>query len=261
MLEEKLLDTKGEIENIYKWLNNHFNQEYGLEEIEEITPPELHVKMLVEDFSLVKSKNIRTVGIDFPIQMSTGSGKKVLMICAMDPLRNEMEEQNTNSDIGFWVPFSIVNNPLNQTKYSEKQNLLFFHTLLNSFDIYVTDIYKVFYREGKRVSNTQPEYKSLPIHKEILETEIKIIQPYAILTLGNNARDALSTILDLKTLIWDNQINKIKSKEGINIIMVPHISGAANGAKSPILNNPMYRDVKGKNNEKYANIIIKVINN
>ncbi len=46
---------------------------------------------------------------------------------------------------------------------------------------------------------------------------------------------------------------------GCSLLMVPHISGAANGSKAPILNNPKYASVRGVNNGKYANIILKTL--
>jgi hypothetical protein len=42
---------------------------------------------------------------------------------------------------------------------------------------------------------------------------------------------------------------------GCSLLMAPHISGAANGSKAPILNNPKYASVTGANNGKYANFI------
>jgi hypothetical protein len=42
-------------------------------------------------------------------------------------------------------------------------------------------------------------------------------------------------------------------------MMIPHISQAANGTKSPILNNSKYSDIIGSGNEKYARIVIQQI--
>jgi hypothetical protein len=40
------------------------------------------------------------------------------------------------------------------------------------------------------------------------------------------------------------------------VISIPHISGAANGAKAKVLNNPKYENVKAKGNEKLAYILL-----
>jgi hypothetical protein len=58
---------------------------------------------------------------------------------------------------------------------------------------------------------------------------------------------------------WTNIVYKTKSKHEIDLIMVPHISGSANGAKAPILKNQIYESVAGKNNMKYAQIIVKTL--
>lgn len=179
----------------------------------------------------------------------------------MDPLRNDTVDKKASNEIGFWVPFSIINNPAGQTKHSEKENLAFFHTLLDTYDLYVTDIFKLFYRQENRVSNTISEFRKLPVHCTILDAEIQIVNPSVILTLGNNARDAISEILSLPKPKWTDEIYKTKTKRGIEVVMVPHISGAANGSKAPILKNTAYADVSGKNNVKYAQIIVKTLNN
>jgi hypothetical protein len=76
----------------------------------------------------------------------------------------------------------------------------------------------------------------------------------------NNARDAMCELLSLQTPQWANEIYTTKDQNGIDVVMVPHISGAANGAKAPILKNPAYEGISGKNNVKYAQIIIKSLN-
>ena len=46
---------------------------------------------------------------------------------------------------------------------------------------------------------------------------------------------------------------------GCSLLMVPHISGAANGYKAPRLNNPKYASVTEVNNGKYATFILKTL--
>ena len=97
----------------------------------------------------------------------------------------------------------------------------------------------------------------MAIHREILETEINCINPTAILTLGNGARDAICELYKIYPPTWTNEIFKTNLENGCSLVMVPHISGAANGSKAPILNNVSYHDIPGNNNTKYANIILK----
>lgn len=258
LLKNKLINPKVGIDAVYNWLfdyfKNQFNGDVALSDIF------LLKNELTDQFALIKNKNIRTIGIDFPILLSKEKNRPVLMICAMDPLRAESNETLNNEEIGFWVPFSVINSiDSKNNKSSDRSNLTFFHTLLETHDIYVTDTYKVFYRDGQRISNTQKEFKKLSIHKDILENEIKIIKPQAILTLGNDARDAICQILDLKPPSWTDKIYSTKSKENFKIIMVPHIACSANGTKTKILNNLLYKSIDGVNNVKYARMIINTL--
>ncbi len=260
MLEEKLIQSSVGIEEIYSWIFDYFNREfYGSAKPKDFT---IFVNELTVAFAEIKLKQIRTVGIDFPVLLSKGKNRPVLMVCAMDPLRAENNMVTVSEEIDLWVPFSIIRNPDNaasEIKASDKRNLLFFHTLLETHDLYLTDVYKLFYREGKRRSNGQSQFKSLEVHSEILEREIKLVNPSAIISLGNAARNAICGILKLEVPTWSDTVYKTKTQAGVSVVMVPHISGSANGYKAPILNNEKYKNVEGENNPKYARIIKKVI--
>ena len=258
LLKSRLLSYHYDIDEIYTSFRDYFNQQFNKEHLRGTSAPILDVGDLNSAFQMIREKEIRTAGIDFPILLRKGSGRPVLMVCAMDPYRAD-EGQLPDTKLSYWVPFSIIKNPEKEKKYTEKENLVFFHGLLNQYDLYVTDVFKVFYREGHSTGNSQPEYTSLPIHKEILMNEIKIVKPDAILTLGNNARNAICKILDLNVPKWSDTIYATRSTAGLQVIMVPHISGAANGAKSKILKNDDYRHIDGTGNSKYASIILHEI--
>ena len=258
LLQDYLIQPKVGIDAVYNWFYGYYTNQFSGEEF--------HAEMclfkneLDDRFSGIKEKNARTIGIDFPILLSKGKNRPVLMICAMDPLREDSSDSSKIDEISFWVPFSIINSmESKQNKPSDRSNLSFFHTLLETHDVYVTDIFKVFYREGQSISNTQKEFKQLSVHKDILEREIKIVNPQAILTLGNDARDALCQIMDLKPHAWSDEIHSTTSKENFKIIMVPHISGSARGSKAPILNNERYKAIEGIDNLKYARIILSAL--
>lgn len=254
-----LISSKKSINTIYTWINEYFSREFKSLNVISAKPDILNKELLTASFDIIKRNPVRTIGIDFPVLISKGENRPVMMICAMDPLRKDTINKQPNDGIECWVPFSIIVNPKDQIKYSEKENLSFFHTLLENYDLYVTDIYKLFYRIDNRVSNSIYEYRNLPIHRTILEAEIEVVKPSVILTLGNNARNAICEILSLKRPVWSDEIYTSKAQNGIDIIMVPHISGAANGIKATILKNPSYDGISGKNNEKYARIIIKTL--
>ncbi len=258
LLEQHLIRPNVGIDAVYNWFLSYYKNQFVGNEI--LSDFSLLKNELSEKFEAIKRKNIRTIGIDFPIVLSKGKNRPILMICAMDPLRKDSDDSSKLDEIEYWVPFSIINSM--ESKYnssSDRINLSFFHTLLETYDIYVTDIYKIFYREGQNLSNNKKDFKQLPVHKEILENEIKIIKPHSILTLGNDARDAICQILNLNAPTWSDEVYTAKSKENANIIMVPHISGAARGTKAPILNNKIYADIVGTDNLKYARIITHVI--
>jgi hypothetical protein len=261
LLSRDLLNSADSIERIYDWINKYFFMEFGLESDFSVPSITLDKSRLNSSFDIIKNNPVRTIGIDFPVLLSKWENRPVMMVCAMDPLRNDTVDKKDSNEIGYWVPFSIINNPARQTKHSEKENLAFFHTLLDTYDLYVTDIFKLFYRKENRISNTISEFISLPVHRTILDAEMQIIKPSVILTLGNNARDAMCELLSLPRPNWTDEIYKTKDQNGIEVVMVPHISGAANGSKAPILKNTAYADVSGKNNVKYAQIIVKTLNN
>jgi hypothetical protein len=255
LLRDYLIQPNVGIDAVYNWFYGYFTNQFTGEEFN--SEIRLLKNELDDRFRGIKEKNVRTIGIDFPILLSKGKNRPVLMICAMDPLRDDVSDHASKiNEISFWVPFSIINSmESKQNKPSDRSNLSFFHTLLETHDIYVTDIFKVFFREGQSISNTQKEFKKLSVHKDILERELKIVNPQAILTLGNDARDAICQIMDFKPPVWSDAIHCAISKENFNVIMVPHISGSARGAKAPILNNQRYKVIEGTDNLKYARII------
>jgi hypothetical protein len=258
LLNSKVISPSCGIDIIYRAFDKYFTEQYNLPN-EGLRGEDYQLSKfdLVNDFSFVKELNVRSMGIDFPIKLSAGNDRPVLMICAMDPLRADSEQKLPEDKLTEWVPFSVIKNASKEKKYSEKENLHFFNSLLKEYDLYVTDIYKLFYREGNKISNKINHYTGLPIHREILETEINFIKPTAILTLGNGARDAICGLYKIFPPAWSNEIFKTNLENGCSLVMVPHISGAANGSKAPILNNESYQDIPGKNNTKYANIILE----
>lgn len=257
LLKTKLINPSGGIDVIYQAFDTYFMEQYNLiQKNQNQVDYQLSKFDLAADFSFLKDLSVRTVGIDFPIKLSKGKNRPVLMICAMDPLRAENQLKLPEENVTDWVPFSVIKNPSKENKYSEKENLQFFYSLLKDFDLYLTDIYKIFYRQGNKISNKIKAYTDLIIHREILESEIKVVNPAAILTLGNGARDAICQLYKIHPPTWNNEIFKTNLENGCSLLMVPHISGAANGSKAPILNNPKYAWVTGVNNGKYANIIL-----
>jgi hypothetical protein len=209
LLKSKVINPSCGIDHIYKAFDAYFNEQYDLPvERPEEFDYQLSKFDLVNDFSFVKELNVRSIGIDFPIKLSKGKNRPVLMICAMDPLRTDNEQKLPEDKLTDWVPFSVIKNPAKEKKYSENENLQFFYSLLGDFDLYLTDIYKLFYRDGTKISNKIKTYTDLPIHREILESEINCIKPTAILTLGNGARNAICELYKIYPPTWNTEIFK-----------------------------------------------------
>lgn len=77
------------------------------------------------------------------------------------------------------------------------------------------------------------------------------------MTLGNNSRNALYSICKIPTSNWKDDLQEIFWFDtSTKIISIPHISGAAHGAKAQILSNTEYKSIPGKNNEKLASIVL-----
>lgn len=254
LLEAQLIQPKEGLQPVYDNLKRFFleqNTDQKLES-EASVQVDLDVQDLKGDFSNLKEKAIRTVGIDFPIVLKKGKNRPLIMVCALDPLRTDAPGDNTK--ISDWVPFSVIKNLDKETRHSEKENLKFFHTLLETYDLYITDIYKVFFRMDGKLSNQIKEFTKLGIHKTLLEAEINCIQPQAIITLGNGPKDAICQLYNITAPAWSEQPSLLKLNDHTELLCLPHISGAANGTKAILLNNDAFSSLDGKGNTRYANI-------
>ena len=283
LLETSLIKPNVGLDEVYDRIIRYYNRsnqiiekasEEDKLELDKILPANfLQKKDLVGSFSYLRTEPIRTMAIDFPIHLKLDKrNRKTIMVCAMDSLPPNDEKAEIRNAIykdsnGIipWAPFSIIYN-WDLAKGSSKLNIDFFRTLFKECDLYVTDIYKMFFRTGPIGSdvrsNTLPRYvtENLDAHRAILEKEIEIINPDIILTLGNNSRNALYSLYKLKPEKWgDDYQDAVWTDTAKKIISIPHISGAANGAKVKILSNPKYKSVLGANNEKLANIVLSIV--
>ena len=284
LLQELLVnfENDGGLKNIYQQLINFSKgkiskNEIGFTSIENLN---LKYRSIINNTSVVGSAT--TMASDLPIFIkSDKKNAKTIMVCAMDPLPPVPNQKNINNiiftdwkkrgfdlnnNIGFWAPFSLIDE-------GNGPNYVFFRELKLEYNLYITDIYKVFFYIDKgndhfAKSNSIREYKNLKNHGEILKREVDLIKPHFIITLGNDARNALLEINNetagtekQKVKKWDdnNELQKYKFNE-TTIISSPHISGSANGAKKHILKNEKYKNITDVNNlievQKLARIIL-----
>jgi uracil-DNA glycosylase len=223
-----------------------------------------------------------TYGIDLPVFIkSTQPHVTTVMICAMDPLPPEPNSPFWNDknidlekEVGFGTPFNIGGD-LTNPKGSMKSNIPFFRSLNEKYQLYITDIFKLFFRmqasDGLLSSNSYHPFTELKkgnknIHASILAEEIRIVKPNAIITLGSASISKLLEMNQLKNGFaqqkknFTDSLNFYKWNNEIPIVSSPHISGAANGAKSKIINQEIHKDLVSKyQNEKLALIIRKSI--
>lgn len=263
VLKNNLLSRRVKIEEAYYQLDtyrdgriNQISFKIGIEELHDS-----FCKQITTDFPTT------THAIDLPIYLENDSSKSTLMVIALDSLPPIPESNhwknstlNLTKEVGFWAPFSLIDNwetPIG----SMRSNLSFFQPLLESYSLYITDVYKLFYRkkldQGYQVSNRIPAYQKLypKVHFEILLNEINLVRPHAVLVLGKLAMQALSPLL-IESPSEGFPAYKI-SERNTSVLALPHISGAANGAKVPYITSREFAFIEGKTwNEKLARIAI-----
>ena len=294
VLSENFIEYKDDgLKKVYEQLMD-YSKNQRLNIIEPASKNKLNSKYLevIEKLkdNLKNNQYINTYQTDLPIYIKSRSeNAKTLMICAMDPLCKEPStgpdkdfpvDYNTDN-VNFWVPFSLINN-------DKGSNADFFEELRLHYNLYITDIYKLFFyistnewdNKNKKYkflkSNSRPEFKKIMRHAEILEKEIEIIKPHCIITLGNNSRNALVKISKDKTNFIENWTKKDAEGNSVtdvqkyifknnnfecNIISSPHISASANGVRNPLLKNKKYTSIIEEiETKKMAKIIIKNLN-
>ena len=277
MLQKKLFLPNVNLAHSYKQISS-----YNLSANKEIKA--ITIEALQEPFrSFVLSNSSRTtLAVDLPVLVSRNSNRPIVMICAMDALPPIPESNfwegklvNHSFDVGLGVPFSLFDD-WTIPRGSLFSNLAFFKEILQHFDVYITDIYKLFFRlssvNSYIRSNAINDYTQLQtidgvnIHSSILEAEIELVKPKLIITLGSASRSALAilsqqsqqTKMQLKA--WNENLQQYSWNNQIHWIASPHISNAANGTKKLLLQNSKYSHINGHYaNERLARIIIHEI--
>lgn len=222
-----------------------FNDSFG-EPIQPIDPI-VFPPTALKGFSNINLEDMSWFGIDIPVWLSSKDAPaKRLMIVAMDPLRSEDCSGLISPDaLTFNTPFTIHDTTV---KNNYNQQII---ELASKYDTYLTDAYKLFFRDTKnysKVSNGMNDFKkNLAIHHEMLQKEVDFFQPEYIVCLGKDAGKAISTIGDFDfrpisstSLAYQKRHYKLGEKQ---VFCVPHASGAARGHASTFLrsHNTTYR--------------------
>ena len=252
LLESNLINPKEGLLKQYQLL-----EVYGTNDVDSETGF-VSKQFLNPEFSTLKEVDEScNLAIDLPIYLANESSKANVMICAMDPLSNHINDDK----IGLWNPFSILKNTENYIR-SDASNHSFFTPLKNEFNLYITDIYKLYFKHKEKKSNSIPLYTKLKVHTTILKQEIKIVSPQFIITLGSASKNALLGIFKdadsslIKSKIEGIEVYEINKLE-MKIICLPHISGLASGAKNKLLAD---KNMEGRYvNEKLARLLIRIL--
>jgi hypothetical protein len=131
----------------------------------------------LKGFSNIRLGEMSWFGVDIPVWLSSKDARKNrVMIVAMDPLRSEDPSGLIRPDaLTLNTPFTIHDK---MVKNNYNQQII---ELAGKYDIYLTDAYKLFFRDTQNysvVSNRMPGFKkSFSIHHKMLQKELDFFNP------------------------------------------------------------------------------------
>jgi hypothetical protein len=149
--------------------------------------------------------------------------KKTLMVIGMDA-----KAGHAGNHVVLSTPYYLQAEEGRKTNANDYWKII--AVLSAEFNIYLTDVYKAYFVQGNSISNTIASYSSHPIHKELIEKEIVVVNPDAVLCWGKEARDLVANLLDIKlkaTISKDDiRIPYKKEIEGVtfSFLATPHPS-------------------------------------
>lgn len=142
------------------------------------------------------------IGLDVPLIIK-GIGNKRVMFLAQDPLRNEDDFINTlgvcNDKIVLGTPFAVHSKYYRTRGKGKFYTELFFSMAQEFNQIYLTDVYKLWKKDGVG------RRKGRDISLGLLKDEISIFQPDIVLAFGTEAYNTL-----------------VKLNLGVTICRTPH---------------------------------------
>lgn len=186
------------------------------------------------DFLLNKSEKIKNLGIDFPLFFEN-KGKPNLAIVAMDPKRNDESCKEKNC-ISLGSVFAL--NKESGRKSNENDYWNFIYPLTQDFNVYLTDVYKIYYDsidKNQKVSNKDIDFKEFKIsinnnkkniHRHILEKEFDFLfrnsstNESLVIALGKEAKTSICQLFGIN--LKEDEISIVHNN--IKFIFMPHIS-------------------------------------
>lgn len=155
----------------------------------------------VKEIDTLKSKNIyldflqqegvRSRQFDLPYFLNFNK-EKTIMIIGMDA------KANHDNDVRLSTPYFLQSIQGRETNENDYWKII--KILSETYNIFLTDVYKAYFQIGDIVSNQIPTYKKDALHSEILKKEIAEVKPYAILCWGRESRNLVAKTLGVKLL-------------------------------------------------------------
>lgn len=202
--------------------------------------------------SIADGESGAVVGHDLPTWFNLNqSSKGRIMIVAQDPLRSPKWYADCN-DVVCSSPFGLQSVEWRKNGRGGKRLYLLISKLVKSgYGIYLTDLMK-FYLKALTEKALSPTPSLLAEYSDILKVEIGIVNPSAIIMLGNRAVKGLEML-------------NLKVSDSITKIPMPHFSGNAQKA----IKNYFAEEIKNQGitmldvetqAKLYYDKIIKIIN-
>lgn len=181
------------INNVYDIFRNVYNGlEYPIDE--ELRSLYLRQKSeigLLKNNFLLENTDTH-IGVDFPSWFNFSDKKDKIMVVGIDPFRDD----RFKNGISIGSPFGIHDTHYDILHKVKKKDVYweFIAGLTEKFSVYVTDTFKVYFRENGNANHRSyncirftnpavPRWQD-EIHQRIFAEEVKIINPKAIITLG-----------------------------------------------------------------------------
>ena len=166
---------------------NAIYQSFENEGVEEIS--ESKTKNVFHDF--LNQDGVHSRQFDLPYFLNFNKAQTI-MIIGMDA------KSNHGKEIRLSTPYFLQSIQGRETNENDYWKII--KILSETYNIFLTDVYKAYFQIGDIVSNKIPTYKKDALHSEILKKEILEVKPYAILCWGRESRNLVAKTLDLKLL-------------------------------------------------------------
>ena len=143
-------------------------------------------------FNFLKDEGVSNKQFDLPYYLNFNKDKTI-MIIGMDA-----KASHDHNEVVLSTPYYLQSIKGRETNENDYWKII--KILSNTYNIYLTDVYKAYFEKESILSNKIPLYKKNILHAEILKKEILEVNPQAILCWGRESRDLVSKIVNVRPL-------------------------------------------------------------